>query len=51
MLLCGFKYMEMAEKETAQVAFHLGQCDRCHEEYEVLLLLAELEERDEMVDR
>ena len=35
----------------AQVAFHLSQCDTCYEEYEVLLLLAELEERDEMVDR
>ncbi|MGI9061391.1 MAG: hypothetical protein ACR2H5_22750 [Ktedonobacteraceae bacterium] len=59
-LLCGFKYyeathpvyplVEMADKEMAQVAFHLGHCDTYHEEYEVLLLLADLAERDEMVD-
>ena len=45
-----YPLVEMADKEMAQVAFHLSQCDKCHEEYEVLLLLAELEERDEMVD-
>ena len=38
-LLCAFKYyeatrpvyslVEMADKEMAQVAFHLGQCDTC----------------------
>jgi len=50
-LLCGFKYMEIADKEMAQVAIHLSQCDRCYEEYEVLLLLAELEARDEMIDQ
>lgn len=45
-----YPLVEMADKEMARVAFHLSQCDTCHEEYEVLLLLAELEERDEMVD-
>ncbi len=45
-----FPLIEMTDKEMAQVALHLGQCVTCHEEYEVLLLLAELEERDEMVD-
>ena len=45
-----YPLMEMADKEMAQVALHLSQCDRCYEEYEELILLAELEERDEMID-
>lgn len=45
-----YPLLEVADKEMAQVAFHLGQSDTCHAEYEVLLLLTELEERDEMVD-
>ena len=45
-----YTLVEMSAKEMAQVAFHLSQCDVCREEYEVLLLLAELEERDEMID-
>ncbi len=42
--------IEVADKEMAQVALHLSQCDTCYAEYEVLVLFAELGERDEMID-
>jgi len=42
--------VEMSTKEMAQVAFHLSHCVSCHEEYEELVLLSELEERNETVD-
>ena len=44
-----YSLVAMAEIEIAEVAVHLGQCVDCHEEYEELVLLWELEERDEMV--
>ncbi len=45
-----YALVEMSNLEMAQVAFHLSHCVSCHEEYEELVLLSELEERDEMVD-
>jgi hypothetical protein len=44
-----YSLVEMAEIEIAEVAIHLGQCVDCHAEYEELVLLWELEERNEMV--
>ena len=44
-----YALVEMAEIEIAEIAVHLGQCADCREEYEELVLLCELEERDEMV--
>jgi len=40
----------MADMEMAQMVFHLSHCANCAEEYGELVLLSELEERDEMVD-
>src|SRR5947207_248763 len=45
-----YPLVEMSAKEMAQVAFHLSHCASCHEEYEELVLLSELEERNEMID-
>jgi hypothetical protein len=45
-----YPLVQMADKEIAQVTFHLSHCAGCSEEYEVLVLLSELEERDEMFD-
>jgi len=45
-----YPLVEMSAKEMAQVAFHLSHCVSCHEEYEELVLLSELEERNDMVD-
>jgi hypothetical protein len=44
-----YALVEMAEFEIAEVVLHLGQCANCRGEYEELMLLWELEERDEMV--
>jgi hypothetical protein len=41
-----YPLVQMPDNEIAQVAFHLSHCADCQEEYEVLVLLAELEERD-----
>ncbi len=41
---------KMADMEMAQMVFHLSHCANCAEEYGELVLLSELEERDEMVD-
>ena len=40
----------MTNEKMAQIVFHLSHCIACHEEYEELVLLSELEERNEMVD-
>jgi len=45
-----YPLVEMSAKEMAQVAFHLSHCVSCHEQYEELVLLSELEERNDMVD-
>lgn len=45
-----YPLVEMPAKEMAQVAFHLSHCISCHEEYEELVLLSKLEERNETVD-
>jgi hypothetical protein len=42
--------VEMSDNEMAQMAFHLSHCKSCHEEYTELVLLSELEERNETVD-
>ena len=45
-----YPLVEMSDAEMAEVVFHLSHCAACHEEYEQLVLLSELEERDEMLD-
>jgi hypothetical protein len=40
----------MKDDELAEMAFHLSHCASCHEEYEELVLLSELEEHDELLD-
>jgi hypothetical protein len=45
-----FPLIEMEDTELAEMAFHLSHCTSCHEEYEQLVLLSELEERNELVD-
>src|SRR2546421_7388831 len=42
--------VEMSHKKMAQMVFHLSHCKSCHEEYTELVLLSELEERNEMID-
>nr|BBH91123.1 hypothetical protein KTC_58740 [Thermosporothrix sp. COM3] len=41
----------LSENEMLEIERHLAACDRCQEIYEGLVLLAELEERDEAPDR
>jgi uncharacterized CHY-type Zn-finger protein len=41
-----YPLVQMPDNEIAQVAYHLRHCFACHEEYEVLVLLSELEESD-----
>jgi hypothetical protein len=43
-----YPLVEMADAEIIAMVLHLGQCDVCREEYEELVLLSELEERDEL---
>jgi len=43
-----YPLVEMTDEELAEIAFHLSHCAACHEEYEQLVLLSELEERNEM---
>jgi len=45
-----FPLIEMEDAELAEMAFHLSHCASCHEEYEQLVLLSELEERNELLD-
>ena len=45
-----YPLVEMSNIELAEVALHLGHCAACKEQYELLVLLSEIEERDEMVD-
>ncbi len=40
-----YPLVTMPPDQIAEVARHLGNCPTCHEEYEELVLLAELEER------
>lgn len=40
----------MSSLELTETTLHLGHCTACREQYEVLVLLSELEERDEMLD-
>jgi len=42
-----YPLVHMREAEMLKVVLHLGSCDACREEYEELVLLSELEERDE----
>jgi hypothetical protein len=45
-----YSLVEMSNIELAEVALHLGNCASCREQYEILVLLSEMEERDEVVD-
>jgi len=45
-----YPLIEMEDAEMAEMAFHLSHCASCHEEYEQLVLLSELEERNELLD-
>jgi hypothetical protein len=46
-----YPLLEMPAKEMAQVVFHLSHCVACQEAYEMLLALAEQEERDARIER
>lgn len=41
-----YPLVHMSARAVAQVAFHLGHCAACREEYQELLLLWRLEERE-----
>ncbi len=43
-----YPLVKMPPHQIAEVARHLGNCPSCHEEYEELVLLGELEERKEL---
>ncbi len=43
-----YPLVKMPPRQIAEVARHLGNCPSCHEEYEELVLLGELEERKEL---
>lgn len=45
-----YPLVEMTDGAMARMVFHLSHCDACREQYAVLALLAELEERDEIAD-
>lgn len=46
-----YHLVNMPASEVAQMAYHLSHCpSSCYEEYQELVLLSELEERDEMTD-
>lgn len=44
-----YPLVELSEIEMAEIAVHLSRCPSCHDVYEELVLLSELEERDEMI--
>lgn len=39
-----YPLVDMPEREKAQVAYHLSQCEECREEYKELTLLWHMEE-------
>jgi predicted anti-sigma-YlaC factor YlaD len=43
-----YPLVEMADAEIIAMILHLGRCDECREEYQELVLLSDLEERDEL---
>lgn len=45
-----YSLVEMSNIELAEVALHLGNCASCKEQYELLVLLSEMEEQDAWVD-
>lgn len=45
-----YPLVEMSAVALIEVALHLGGCGACKEQYEALVLYAELEERDELTD-
>ena len=45
-----YPLVQMKDAELAEVVFHLSHCADCHEEYQELVLLSELEERNEMLE-
>ena len=45
-----YPLVEMSDRAIAQMVHHLSHCDACREQYSVLVLLSELEERDEIAD-
>lgn len=42
--------VKMADIELIETALHLSHCTNCYEEYTTLVLLSELEERNEMLE-
>ena len=42
--------VEMPDVELIETALHISHCANCHEDYRMLVLLSELEERNEMLD-
>ncbi len=42
-----FPLISLPDQEIATIALHLSGCPACNEEYEELVFLSELEERDE----
>jgi predicted anti-sigma-YlaC factor YlaD len=38
----------MPDSEMVEVALHLGHCDSCRDQYEILVLLSKMEEEDEI---
>ena len=45
-----YPLVAMTNTALAGMAYHLSHCDACREEYTMLVLLSELEERDEIAD-
>ncbi|HEY4386362.1 MAG TPA: hypothetical protein VGN34_18045 [Ktedonobacteraceae bacterium] len=45
-----FPLTSLPDQEIAAIVLHLSKCPACNEEYEELVLLSELEERDELLD-
>jgi hypothetical protein len=45
-----YPMVELSEVEMTEIAVHLSRCPSCHDVYEELVLLSELEERDEMIE-
>ncbi|MBV9710502.1 MAG: hypothetical protein JO011_06285 [Ktedonobacteraceae bacterium] len=44
-----YPLVKMPPQQIAEIARHLSNCPSCHEEYEELVLLGELEERKELL--
>ena len=45
-----YPLVELSEVEMMEVSVHLSGCSSCRDVYDELVLLSELEERDEMVE-